>query len=854
MKKSSRFSESLATPLPFAKRVPIINYSVFIIINLIYLCICGCTLPKRIFIFNKKHSLKTVAIVQPLPASKPGELKKFNAIIHPDAKIDSGLLNVYRQDGRYFFELADTLFGRDIMMVSRITRSAAELRNPQAMLGYGGDEINENVVRFERGPDLKIFLRSISFGERGGDSTQIMYKSVANSNIQPIVASFDAKASGKKAGSIIIDMTDLLNGDNDLLFFDNGVKAGLKLVQYQGDKSYINEVRSYPNNVEIKTVKTYLKAPVAANLPPAGLATFELNSSWVLLPKQLMKPRIADARVGYLNQGYTDFNINPQGVERQNIITRWRLEPRPEDIKRYLAGELVEPLKSIIFYIDPATPKKWVPYLIQGVNDWQKAFEQAGFKNAIIAKEAPVNDPTWSLEDASHNAIIYKPSDIANASGPHVHDPRTGEILETHINWYHNIMSLLHNWYMIQAGAIDPRARKIQLDDELMGELIRFVSSHEVGHTLGLRHNFGASSTVPVDSLRNKIWVETHGHTPSIMDYARFNYVAQPEDHISEAGIFPRIGEYDKWAIEYGYRWYPEENKTQLNQWVIDKTSHNKHLWFGSETDADDPRDQSEALGDDDMKAGAYGIKNLQRILPQLAEWTKVPNENFDHLSELYRELLGQYGVYIDHACKYIGGIYTSPKSIEEGGLVKEYVSKAKQQEALKFLLIQLFDTPAWLLNPVVFNMTGNGSIATIYRQQDAALSKIVSPYTLYKLLQAEGRLGKDSYTVAELFSDLETGIFKELGQHQTISIYRRNLQKLYVDKLAALLKPTSSGTGMPDIAQTDIPSLSSAHLLMLQTKIKYAVGWMKDSESRAHLKDLEYRISILFKSSKALS
>ncbi|HSC37780.1 MAG TPA: DUF5117 domain-containing protein, partial [Chitinophagaceae bacterium] len=376
-----------------------------------------------------------------------------------------------------------------------------------------------------------------SFLERSKDSTENgLYRSVLNSNLQPIVAAFDVKALSKDSTGVVIDATDYINGDNDVFFFDPLVKKMFSLGGLLPDRSYTEAVSAFPINVEIKTIKTYTRTNGA-------IATYGLNSSVVLLPKIPMQARYFDSRVGFFASIFVDYDANPQGVKTQYDIWRWRLEPKPEDVEKYKRGELVEPKTPIVIYIDPATPKKWVPYLLQGINDWQAAFEKAGFKNAIIGKEAPANDPSWSLEDARHSVLVYKPSNIANASGPSVKDPRSGEIMETHINWYHNVMDLLYKWYFIQAAAVDPRARKPRLDDSLMGQLVRFVSSHEVGHTLGLRHNWGSSSTVPVENLRNKAWVEAHGHTPSIMDYARFNYVAQPEDHIGEKGMFPHIGD-----------------------------------------------------------------------------------------------------------------------------------------------------------------------------------------------------------------------------------------------------------------------------------------------------------------------
>ena len=437
--------------------------------------------------------------------------RPYNEVIPSRAVTQTGLFKVHRVDDRYFFEVHDSLLNRDILVVNRISKAAAGGRS--GFSGYAGDQIGDNVIQFEKGPNNKLFLKSISYQEMARDTAPDgMFRSVLNSNLQPIAASFDIKAFNRDQNSVVIDMTDYISSDNDILFFDARVKRSLSLGQQNADRSYIQEVRSFPTNVEIKTVKTYTKTPAPATpgAPPSfggaastGPATYELNSSIVLLPRNPMQPRYFDPRVGYFSTGYVDFDANPQGVKRISMITRWRLEPKDEDIEKYKRGELVEPKKPIVFYIDPATPRKWIPYLIQGVNDWQVAFEKAGFKNAIYAKEAPRN-AEWSLEDARHSAIVYKPSDIPNASGPHVHDPRSGEIIETHINWYHNVMLLLRNWYFVQTAAVDPRARMMQFEDSLMGQLIRFVSSHEVGHTLGLRHNYGSSSTVPVENCAIK--------------------------------------------------------------------------------------------------------------------------------------------------------------------------------------------------------------------------------------------------------------------------------------------------------------------------------------------------------------
>jgi hypothetical protein len=541
---------------------------------------------------------------------------------------------------------------------------------------------------------------------------------------------------------------------------------------------------------------------------------------------------------------------------------RWRLEPRDEDMDKYKRGELVEPKKPIIFYIDPATPKKWVPYLVQGVNDWQKAFEKAGFKNAIIGKAAPTSqeDSTWSLDDARYSAIVYKPSDVMNAYGPNVHDPRSGEILESHIGWFHNVMKLLHDWYFIQCAPNDPRARKMQFDDELMGQLIRFVSSHEVGHTLGLRHNFGSSSTVPVEKLRDKAWVEANGHTPSIMDYARFNYVAQPEDKISSAGLFPRIGDYDIWAIEWGYKFFPtakdaEEEKVSLIKQTTENLQANKRLWFGTETNPEDPRSQNEDLGDNAMKAGTYGIKNLQRIVTNLMLWTKEPNEDYENLNELYLQVLGQFSRYMGHAAKNIGGIMQTPKMNDQQGAVYEYTPKATQKEAMAFLDKQLFTTPTWLINNEIFNKIGGSPISIIGTRQESLLSSLLSSSRLERIIRAEAAQADNAYKLVEMMGDLQRIIWSELATRKTIDVYRRNLQKAYIERMAGIINPAAPATGgfggitisfgpLVDPKRTDILSIAKGNLRSLKAQIAVALPTTTDVMSRYHLQDVLDRIN----------
>ena len=792
--------------------------------------------------------------------------KPYKEVITPKAQTYKGMFWTHKVEEKYFFEIPDSLLGREILVVNRIAKAPADLRSG-GFFGYAGDQIGQNVIRFEKGPNNKIFLRSISYGEYAKDSTSPMFQNVTNSNVQPISAAFDIKALGKDSTGVVIDMTDYISGDNDVLFFNSSLKSSLRFATPQSDKSYIVSVRSYPINVEIRTVKTYSRLPA----PPApggfgggpsggGNMTMELNSSLVLLPKKPMQARYFDPRVGFFAVGYTDYDANPQGVKDVVLIKRWRLEPKDEDLEKYKRGELVEPKKPIIFYIDPATPAKWVPFLMQGVDDWKVAFEQAGFKNAIMAKRAPTKeeDSTWSLDDARNSAIVYKPSDIPNASGPSISDPRSGEIIESHINWYHNVMELLRNWYMIQCGPLDPRSNQMTFDDALMGQLIRFVSSHEVGHTLGLRHNHGSSSTVPVDSLRNKAWVEKNGHTPSIMDYARFNYVAQPQDKISEIGLFPRIGDYDKWAIEWGYRRFSQfrdqdDEKGYLNQWVIDRLK-NKRLWFGTETNPDDPRSQSEQVGDDAMKASYWGTENLKRIVPNLMKWTRESNEGYDGLRTIYGEVVNQFNRYNGHVAKYVGGIMETPKTVEQEGSVYEIVSKAKQKEAVTYLNKNLFETPKWLLSNDVFAKTGQSGMTTIGGVQDNILNRVLSTRNLSKLIDAEASLGNNAYRITDLLADLKSGICSELTARKPTDIYRRNLQKSYVMALTRLIDGGNAGSSISmggisiqvsgsSVDKTDLKSVVKAHLSTLRGELLSAAATVADPMTRYHWKDLADRI-----------
>lgn len=766
----------------------------FHILSLTTLLLLGATTHAEAKIFErKKKKAQTEVKAAPVKQNING-LKPYAQVITPKAKSSFGFLTVHKVDNNYFFEIPDSMLNRDILIVNRISK--APTSRQKSRVGYPGDILGSKVIRFENKDNKRILVREYSYRERS-ENKDGMFQSVRNSNTQPIVANFGIETIKKDSltRNYVINVSVFLQKENPLFSFDADSKEYIGLLNMVGEGTYIDTLKAFPKNIEISTTVTYQSKKGMSNVgfletgSPRIPLTYELNSSMVLLPEVPMKARLFDPRVGYFTVGYTDFDSNPQGIEYKKLITRWRLEPKDE--AAYLRGELVEPKKPIIIYIDPATPKKWVPYLIQGVNDWQVAFEKAGFKNAIYALEAPTDDPSWSLEDARHSAIVYKPSDIPNASGPHINDPRTGEILETHINWYHNVMSLLRDWYMIQAGTIDEAARKMQLDDELMGQLIRFVSSHEVGHTLGLRHNFGSSHTVPVEKLRDKAWVEANGHTPSIMDYARFNYVAQPEDGITRAGIFPRIGIYDKWSIEWGYRWLPqfqtpEDEVAFSNQSIIEKLQTDVRYTFGTESDPNDPRNQSEDLGDDSMLASLYGIKNLKRIVPQILTWSYEPNKSYAGAGEIYSGVVSQFNRYLGHVTKNVAGIYSNSITVEQTDeIAREFVPANIQKRAIAFLNEQLFTTPEWLIDRQLMEKAKILPVNVICSLQSGVLARLINKNTLDKMSENEILNGKKAYTSAQMFNDLKKVIWSNLGQSD---IYKRNMQKAYVENLINLL------------------------------------------------------------------
>ena len=720
--------------------------------------------------------------------SKPSKDKaKSFASIVSEATKDDGLFNVYQKDDKYYYEIPDSLLGRDMLMVTRISKMAVSIR-------LSSHKMNEQVLRWEK-KNKNILLREASFVNFASDSLPIK-TAVVNSNFEPIIFKFKIEARNDSLNSSLIDVTSLFNTDVKSLGYPQRSRKSNKLTSMDTKLSYIESVKSYPENIEARHVKTYRSSD-----NESGFVSMELNNSMILLPIKPMKRRYFDERVGWFTTSQTDYGIDNQEAKTIKYLDRWRLEVKDEDIEKFKAGELVEPKKPIVYYIDPGTPKKWRKYLKQGIEDWQVAFEAAGFKNAIIAKDPPSKeeDPDWSPEDVRYSVVRYLASPSLNANGPHTSDPRSGEIIESDINWYHNVMKLLRNWLFVQTAAVNPDARKTEFKNEVMGELIRFVCSHEVGHTLGLPHNFGSSSAYPVDSLRSATFTKKYGTAPSIMDYARFNYVAQPGDEgvalIPSDWETPNVGVYDIYSIMWGYKPILDtdafDEKKVLNQWITERADD---LMFRFGSSSIDPSSQTEDLGNDAIKASNYGIANLKRIVPNLIEWTTEDGENYEELQYLYGQVLSQFRRYLGHVSTNVGGVYQYYKTSDQEGAVYTHVEKSHQKNCIKFLNKNLFETPTWMIDKNILDkIQFAGAVDQVRGLQSSYLNRILDFGRLARVIENEALNGSEAYSLDELMSDLKNGIFSELKNNSNIDIYRRNIQRAFIQRLGYLMKENQS-------------------------------------------------------------
>ena len=728
---------------------------------------------KDIYSQDDKKSTKTDAKTK---------TKSFASILAKATK-DEGLFNVYTKEDKYYFEVPDSLIGSEMLMVTRVSKASVSL--PSSLRGT---KLNEQVLRWEK-KNSNFLLRESSYVNYANDSLPIN-QAVTNSNFEQILFKFKIEARNDSLRSNLIDVTSLFSSDVKPLGYPQSSRKSSKISSLDTKLSFIESIKSYPKNIEIRHVKTYRSSDTES-----GTLSMEINNSMILLPKNPMKKRYFDQRVGWFTVSQTDYGIDNQEAKTVKFLQRWRLEVKDEDIEKFKAGELVEPKKPIIYYIDPATPKKWRKYLKQGVEDWQIAFEAAGFKNAIIAKDPPSKeeDQDWSPEDVRYSVIRYIASPISNASGPRVSDPRSGEIIESDINWYHNVMKLLRNWFFIQTSVINENVRSPEFDNETMGRAIRFVLAHEVGHTIGLPHNFASSNAYPVDSIRSKTFTKKYGIAGSIMDYARFNYIAQPGDE--GVSLVNDIGPYDKYSTMWGYKpifdLSAEEEKPILNKWITEKADNPMYRYGESGID---PSAQTEDLGDDAIKASNYGIENLKRIIPNLINWTTEDGKDYEDLQYMYGQVASQFSRYMGHVTTNVGGVYQQFKTSDQDGPVYSHVDKSYQKNCVKFLNQNLFDTPTWMIDENILNkIQFSGALDRVRGLQSSYLNRLLDFGRLARMIENEALNGRNSYTINELMLDLKNGIFSELNDNSNIDIFRRNIQRAFIQRLGYLMKESQN-------------------------------------------------------------
>ena len=796
-------------------------------------------------------------------APAPRRPRPYEQVVTDRARTDRGGITVHRVDDRWLLEVPDSLVRRDLLFVTRMAGVPAGLTG----FTFAGTSVEERLVRWERQSD-RLLLRAIQTTAYSDDSLPIAV-SVASNNVGAILAAFPILAFTTDSASTVVDVTDFFAGDTPgISGLGSAQRRQYQVRRLDPARSFITAVRSFPANLEIRHTQTF-----DAGEPPgdqsSATITIDMRQSIVLLPREPMRPRYADDRVGFFSVSRVNYGLDEQKATTQRFIRRWRLEPK--DPAAYARGELVEPVKPIVYYIDPATPAKWRPYVRSGIESWAPVFEAAGFRNAVQAKDAPSprEDPEWDPEDIRYSVVRWTASLVRNAVGPSTSDPRTGEIIESDINWYHNHMRSYRNRLLTETGAANPTARTLDIPETLMGETMHQVIAHEVGHALGLPHNMVASSSYPVDSLRSRTFTSVYGVSPSIMDYARQNYVAQPGDGLAPKDFIRRLGPFDRFVINWGYRVLPvatpEAERPILSRLVAQQTGPMPYRYLGEGITGIDPRSQTEDIGDDPLRASAYAVTNMKRMVPNLVAWTTRPGEDYDDLAELYGEALANWGRYMNHVVSLIGGVSVDAKTSDQPGTVYSVVPRARQQAALRFIADEVFRTPTWLAPEAVLTRIGpQAPNATLGGVQGVVLNQLLDVRRLARLAESESQDPANAYAASAYMSDLRSALW---GGGFAPDVNRRALQRQHLQRLSALITPPAPATGaggpgggggggnpnqptppfllQPDLPRSDLPALARGELRAIRARARVATGTAPSAMARAHWADVVDRIDI---------